>query len=337
MEFLLNVVLILLALGGFALSFFIHKKKQANKVLVCPIGADCNAVVHSDYSRFFGVPLEYIGMFYYAAVAASYMVFLLIPSTTLPPFALAVLSMTSIALLFSAYLTFIQAFNLKQWCTWCLMSAGLSAFIFTASLMASKFGFVALLEENYEIFLIIHTLGIAIGAGGAIIGGVLFVKFLKDCRISKIEADITRTISQIVWFALAILALSGAALYFPGIGEWGKAPAFALKMAIVDIIIINRLFLDLLIFPRLTRASLEVESAETNFKIQTSAGWKLSFALGAVSIVSWIFVLILSVPLEAVFGVNLYFLVGIYALALFISAFIGWLFSVFSGRAISLS
>ena len=337
MEFLLNIVLILLALGGFALSFFIHKKKQANKVLVCPIGADCNAVVHSDYSKFFGVPLEYIGMFYYATVAASYVVFLLIPSTTLPPFALAVLSMTSIALLFSAYLTFIQAFNLKQWCTWCLMSAGLSAFIFTVSLMASKFGFVALLEENYEIFLMIHMLGVALGAGGAVIGGVLFVKFLKDCRVSKIEADITRTISQIVWFALAILALSGAALYFPGVGEWGKAPAFALKMAIVDIIIINRLFLDLLIFPRLTRSSLEAESAENNFKIQASAGWKLSFALGAISIVSWFFVLILSVSTEVILGANLFFLGGIYALTLLFSAFIGWLFSVFFGRAVSLS
>lgn len=336
MEFLLNIILILLALGGFALSFFIYKKKQTNKVLVCPIGADCNAVVHSDYSRFFGVPLEYIGIFYYGAVAASYMVFLLIPSAALPPFALAVLSLTSIALLFSAYLTFIQAFNLKQWCTWCLMSAGLSAFIFAVSLLASKFGFVALLEENYEIFLMIHMLGIALGAGGAIIGGILFVKFLKDCRISKVEADITRTISQIVWFALAILALSGAALYFPGIGEWGKAPVFALKMAIVDIIIINRLFLDLLIFPRLARASLEAESAENNLKIQASAGWKLSFALGAISIVSWVFVLMFSVLLEAVSGINLFFLGGVYALAFLVSALAGWLFSVFLGRAILL-
>lgn len=333
MESLLNIILILLALGGFALSFYIYKKKQTNAVLVCPIGADCNSVVHSDYSKFFGVPLEYIGMFYYGAVAASYSIFLLIPSAVLAPFALAVLSLTSVALLFSAYLTFIQAFNLRQWCTWCLMSATLSAFIFAVSLLGSKFGFISLLEENYEAFSIIHVLGIAIGAGGAIIGGILFVKFLKDRSISKIEADITRTISQIVWFALAMLALSGAALYFPGVGEWGEASTFALKMAIVDIVIINRLFLDLLIFPRLARASLEAESAETNFKIQTSAGWKLSFTLGAVSIVSWIFVLILSVPLEAISGVSLFFLVGVYAITLFAAALIGWIFSVFSGRA----
>ena len=334
MGILLHIILILLAFGGFALSFFIYKKKHTNEVLVCPIGADCNTVVHSDYSRFFGIPLEYIGMFYYGAIAASYSVFLLIPSITLPALALAILSLTSVALLFSAYLTFIQAFNLKQWCTWCLMSAALSMFIFITSVFASKFGLVALLEENYEIFLIIHMLGISIGAGGAIIGGVLFVKFLKDCRISKIEADITRTISQIVWFALAVLALSGAALYFPGVGEWGKAPIFALKMAIVDIVIINRLFLDLLIFPRLARASLEAESAENNFKIQASAGWKLSFALGAVSIISWFFVLALSISSEIIFGVNLFFLGGVYALALFISAFAGWLFSVFSGRTV---
>lgn len=331
------MVLILLALGGFALSFYIYKKKQTKAVLVCLIKLDCDAVVHSDYSKFFGVPLEYVGMFYYAMIAASYAFFLFIPLIISPPFALAILSLTSVALLFSAYLTFIQAFNLKQWCTWCLMSAGLSAFIFIISLAASKFGFIALLEENYGIFLVMHMLGIALGAGGAIIGGILFVKFLRDCRISKIEADITRAISEVVWFALAILALSGAALYLPGAGQSAKELIFMFEMTVVGVVIINRLFLDLLIFPKLVKMSLREELMEGNLKIKTSTGWKLSFVLGAVSIVSWIFVLILNVSADAILGANLFFLSGIYGLILLVSAFAGRLFSGFFGKVVSIS
>ena len=41
---------------------------------------------------------------------------------------------TVMATLFSFYLTYIQASKLKEWCTWCLISALLCSIIFLASL-----------------------------------------------------------------------------------------------------------------------------------------------------------------------------------------------------------
>ena len=127
-------IIIAAGIAGFFISLHIHRKKRAEERIVCPIGFDCDAVVHSKYSRFFGVPLEVGGMLYYACIAFGYAVLFALPDlfpAAVPSVALAV---SGIAILFSIYLTGIQMFALKEWCTWCLASTVLSATIFTAAL-----------------------------------------------------------------------------------------------------------------------------------------------------------------------------------------------------------
>lgn len=116
----------ILATAGFMLAAYIHFHKRTARPLVCPIGHQCDAVIHSDYSKFFEVPVEILGMMYYAVIAVSYFVF---------PGAMALRVLTGAAFGFSLYLVSIQLFVLKQWCTWCLCSAALCTGIFILSFL----------------------------------------------------------------------------------------------------------------------------------------------------------------------------------------------------------
>ncbi|MBI2674144.1 MAG: vitamin K epoxide reductase family protein [Candidatus Yanofskybacteria bacterium] len=132
-----SVIIIFIAFSGFLLAAYIRHKKVSKETLVCPLKADCDTVIFSDYSKFFGVPVELLGMAYYLTVAVAYGVFLSVPVDMPQVIVLGIFSITVIAFLFSLYLTFVQAFALKQWCTWCLISAGFCTGIFFLVLLAA--------------------------------------------------------------------------------------------------------------------------------------------------------------------------------------------------------
>ena len=288
------------ALGGFFLAFYIHRKKAAHRPLVCPLKSNCNAVIRSRYSKFFGIPVELLGMFYYALVAASYVIFLKFPELMPSVVVLGVLFMTSAAFVFTIYLLVIQAFVLKQWCTWCLMSAGLCTIIFISVLSGSGFGLVSLLAEHKILVTILHVFGVVLGLGGATISDLFFFKFLKDFRISEEEVETMNTFSQVIWFALAIIVLSGLGLYLPQAEILNQSPKFLVKMLIVAAIITNGILLNLLISPRLVKISFAKKHEHQLGELHHIR--RLAFALGAVSFVSWYSAFILgmlrSVPIS---------------------------------------
>jgi len=128
MELSIKIILIILGLTGFSIAAYIRHSKLYTERLTCPIGFDCNTVVESKYAKFLGFPVEILGMFYYGLVAVGYFISLFIYVSESFSFIIAALSF--IAFIFSVYLTAVQAFVLKQWCSWCLVSAGLSTAIF---------------------------------------------------------------------------------------------------------------------------------------------------------------------------------------------------------------
>ncbi len=285
MNSILHIILIFTAFGGFFLAFYIRHKKQANEKMICPFNSDCDAVVYSDYSKFFGVPVEILGMLYYGIIAVSHALFLAFPNLISQFSIFTTLVLTIVAFLFSLYLTFIQIFTLKQWCVWCLVSAGICTVIFVTVLSVSGFGLIPLLESHHELILIGHFLGVAIGLGGATITDILFFKFLKDFRISEKEANVIHILSQIIWFALAILVLTGIGFYLPEAEELNQSAKFLLKMVVVVVIIINGAFLNLLVAPKLVKISFDKEYGRGGRKLHRIR--KIAFALGAISIVSW--------------------------------------------------
>lgn len=132
-EVLMRLAIFVLGLCGLWVARHIYQHKKEQKPLVCPIRFDCNTVVNSDYSKFFGIPLEILGMAYYAVVAIAYL-FLVVMSMTLSmTLSLSLLVISGGAFLFSLYLIGVQIFALRKGCSWCFVSAFISTLIFILS------------------------------------------------------------------------------------------------------------------------------------------------------------------------------------------------------------
>lgn len=138
-DVLLRVAIFVLGICGFWVAKHIRNHKVKDTPLVCPIGFDCHAVVHSDYSKFIGMPVEILGMIYYGLLSLAYL-FFIFWSEMMPNGLIGFLILMSLgAFLFSLYLIFVQIFLLKKGCSWCIVSALISAAIFGLTMMSYDF------------------------------------------------------------------------------------------------------------------------------------------------------------------------------------------------------
>lgn len=136
-DFFVKLAIFALGVCGFLVARHIYKHKKPNQTpLVCPLKFDCNTVVHSDYSKIFGIPVEILGMIYYSLLAISYLFFLLTPDTLHIVLVLIVAILSVIAFLFSLYLIGVQVFVLKKGCFWCYVSALICMIIFSLNIFA---------------------------------------------------------------------------------------------------------------------------------------------------------------------------------------------------------
>ncbi len=128
-----SLVIVCLGLSGFFLALYLRwKKAHKSEVFVCPLRGNCTEVIHSDYAHFLGMPVELIGTMYYLLIAIAYASRVLFPSQTIS-LAAPLLLVSTLAMLFSAYLTFIQVVMIRKLCTWCLLSAVFCLCIFLLS------------------------------------------------------------------------------------------------------------------------------------------------------------------------------------------------------------
>jgi uncharacterized membrane protein len=132
MQYIYPSILIILGFTGFLIASYIHRKKRAKKKLICPRHSNCDTVIHSDYSRVLGIPVEVLGVIYYAFIFVAY-VFVAVSGYWSDSLALVLLAVSICAVFFSIYLVTLQAFIVKHWCIWCLSSAFISLAIFIVS------------------------------------------------------------------------------------------------------------------------------------------------------------------------------------------------------------
>lgn len=132
---MLYLLIILLAVAGFFIAHHIRHKK-AEAAFVCPMKARCDIVVQSKYSKIVGVPVEMLGMVYYGCLIAGYVIVALLQDAAVAgTLYVALLWISAFATLFSIYLTLVQSFAIKHFCTWCLGSAAISIAIFVIALL----------------------------------------------------------------------------------------------------------------------------------------------------------------------------------------------------------
>ncbi|NUM50901.1 MAG: vitamin K epoxide reductase family protein [Flavobacteriales bacterium] len=90
----------------------------------------CLKVQYSKYSRTMGIPNPYLGLAMLLAIIILTFLFIeaILPFWT-------IFAIVSAGVLFSFYFLFIQAFILKAFCTWCVLSAIVFTVLFVLSLL----------------------------------------------------------------------------------------------------------------------------------------------------------------------------------------------------------
>ncbi len=122
---------------GIAETVYLIKKRKREEVPVCIIGSGCHEVLTSKYNKVLGIHNDVLGLIFYIFVCAMSALILIeaFPVSTLKSVDMLVILSGAVM---SAYFTFLQAFVIKQWCFWCLMSA-LTVFLMTIIVFLSGF------------------------------------------------------------------------------------------------------------------------------------------------------------------------------------------------------
>lgn len=139
------------------------------------------------------------------------------------------------------------------------------------------------------IYSFIHLIGIVLGAGGAFMTDAMFFSSLQDKKIIESEIRFLHLGSKMIWTGLALLLISGFALFFLDPERYLSSDRFLAKVTIVGIIIVNGIVLHAVHFPRLCRHVGDYLPKSRDFM----KGSKLLFMGGVISAVSWSTVLVL--------------------------------------------
>ncbi len=118
-----RMVIAVLALVGFLISLYLWLWKVGLLgVLACGDGG-CETVQLSEYAELLGVPVAFLGMVAYLALLALSLLGLQPrwQERREPTVGLVVVS--GVGVIYSAYLTYLEAAVIHAWCRWCVVSA----------------------------------------------------------------------------------------------------------------------------------------------------------------------------------------------------------------------
>jgi len=101
--------------------------------LVCNVSS-CEQVQTSRWSMFIGVPVATWGLGFYVVMLVLSLVGMQSSFEDSPAISLALLAMSSVGLVFTAWLNYLEAFVINAWCEWCIASALMVVALFGLSL-----------------------------------------------------------------------------------------------------------------------------------------------------------------------------------------------------------
>jgi uncharacterized membrane protein len=129
-----RMVIAVLSLAGFFVALYLLASKVGlTGPLICGIG-ECATVQASKWSTLGPLPVSALGVGGYVMLLAVSLFGLQPAGLSSRPVSVLLVGLSTVALAFSAYLTFLEAFVIRAWCQWCVISAILVTLIFVAAL-----------------------------------------------------------------------------------------------------------------------------------------------------------------------------------------------------------
>lgn len=152
--------------------------------------------------------------------------------------------------------------------------------------------------ELQNLIIILHIFGIAIGMGGAFASDIIFLSSVRDKKINLTEFRFIKIGGNMVWTGILILLISGVILFSFDPIRLINSPKFQAKITVITIIIVNGIIFHSVHIPRIKRHRGEHLPSSDEFMRNRS----ILTASGALSMTSWITVLILGAWKEFPFG-----------------------------------
>jgi len=123
----------LLSLVGFFISLYLWLWKVGIIGTIACGDGGCETVQLSEYAYFFGVPVAFFGMLAYAALIGLSLLGLQPRWRDRPGPTVGLVLVAGAGVLFTGYLTYLEAAVIHAWCRWCVASAVVIALVFLAA------------------------------------------------------------------------------------------------------------------------------------------------------------------------------------------------------------
>jgi uncharacterized membrane protein len=128
------MVIAVLSLAGFFVAFYMLAHSLGwTGPLICGVG-DCATVQSSKYAKIGPVPVSVFGLVGYALMFGTAFLGIQPGRRDSASVSRALVGLATPALLFSAWLTYLEAYVIHAWCQWCVTSAILVTLIFLAAI-----------------------------------------------------------------------------------------------------------------------------------------------------------------------------------------------------------
>jgi len=287
----LTIGIIISAIGGLLLSLYVKKEKHHADDMAWPIGKNCGALMNGRFSKFLGIPLENIGIIYYTSAVFFYLATLFRDIS--PELMWVSLLVTGSAFGFSLYLTIIQLFVIKKWCTICLGSGAITFLIMVMSFMAFDANFVEFAYSYRDLFKWVYILSVLVGTLVTTTHARTFVRFLRDFKISRKEERRLFMLSHTAWVALGFVVLCGIALLLTD--TWREITGgsrFIVISIVTGVLVVYEVVLNMTVAPHLIDIHFgdkpELDDYEHDIKRKIAIGFMTT------GVVSWYVLLALS-------------------------------------------
>jgi hypothetical protein len=168
----------------------------------------------------------------------------------------------------------------------------------------------------FEIILILHVIGAAVGVGAAATNDSIFLSAIRNRLITKNQFVLIQAASMVVIGGLTLLTLTGILLMLHNPELW-LMQHFRAKMSAVIVLMVNGLVFHSRLLPFL-KSHLNITLSE---EIIVKRQWYFAIT-GAVSGVSWFSVLIIAIVKET--GFTYLQLMGIYVFLILLASVSGY-------------
>jgi len=118
---------------GFIDSSYLSVLHYKNVIPPCSILGQCETVLTSRYAVVWGVPTALFGAFYYLVVVILSVLYF---DTKQAKYLIAAMGAITLGFLFTLWFLYLQAFVIKAFCEYCLLSAGVTTTLFVTVLVS---------------------------------------------------------------------------------------------------------------------------------------------------------------------------------------------------------